>query len=91
MARLFTLDFYFKHKLRTALVTPRLHEYYRSFYVRFLEPDNEIERLLPEGSLLVSLSEGSSSASGQSPEAAVELLVCTRTAIQDYLKSYVEH
>jgi hypothetical protein len=56
MSRVFTINFSFKEKNYTALVSFRSREHELSYLVRYL--DEDIDTLIPGNKLLVSLSGG---------------------------------
>jgi hypothetical protein len=85
MARLFTLNFHFKEKTYTALVSFRTIGYDMSFQVRYM--DNEIHQIIPGGRLMFNLSGTVIGPDNLNTEPAKELLTCTSEAISGYLKA----
>jgi hypothetical protein len=82
MARVFTIDFQFKGRSRTALVSFQTEAYDMSFLVRYL--DEEISNVIPERKVIVSLSEGVKSPK-QLTRLGEDLVFQTTEAISEHL------
>jgi len=76
MSRIFTINFSFKEKIYTALVSSRSKEYEPSYTVRYL--DEDVDTLIPGNKLVVNLTEGI-----QHPEVANKLA-------QDFIRKTTE-
>ena len=82
MARLFTIEFPFKGKMESALVSFGSEAYDMSFVVRYL--DEEMNQIIPGGRVVVSLSEGIKSPK-QLSRLGEDLVYHTTEAINQYL------
>jgi hypothetical protein len=83
MARLFTLNFHFRGKPYSALVTIRDNGYDMACIVKYM--DEELHRLIPSGRFMFQLSGGMNCGNGSDP-ALEELISCTSQAIDEHLK-----
>jgi hypothetical protein len=82
MARVFTIDFPFKGKMESALVSFGSEAYDMSFVVRYL--DEDINQIIPGGRIVVSLSQGVKSPK-QLTRIAEDLVYHTTAAISEHL------
>lgn len=83
MSRIFKLNFNFRKKTYTALVSLKTIGYDLSFLVRYL--DKELSEIIPGGKLMFHLS-GIVEGADMDSLLAKELLSCTSDAISGYLK-----
>jgi hypothetical protein len=85
MSRVFTIQFYFKQKNYTALVSFCTQGIKDSCFVRYL--DEEINSLIPEKKLLVSISGGVEYPKVED-RIAQDFIYKTREAINGYLQTH---
>ncbi len=84
MVRIFTLNFPYRERVCTALVSLRSVGYDLACQVKYM--DEDIHRIVPGGSLVFHLSGEVKSGANFDGEPARELLSCTTEAICGYLK-----
>ncbi|HEY0066854.1 MAG TPA: hypothetical protein VGB46_05815 [Flavisolibacter sp.] len=84
MVRIFTLNFPFKERVCTALVSLRSIGYDLSCQVKYM--DTDIHQIIPGGSLVFNLSGEVKTGANLDADPAQELLSCTTAAICGYLK-----
>jgi hypothetical protein len=87
MARVFTINFEYKGKVRSALVSFGPEDTDMTFLVRYL--DEDLNELIPGRKIIVSLSEGVKSPKNIN-RLAEDLLNHTTEAISNYLYHYHE-
>lgn len=85
MVRIFTLNFSFRERVCTALVSLRTVGYDLSCQVKYM--DQDIHQIVPGGSLVFHLSGELKSGADFNGDPAQELLSCTTEAICGYLKA----
>ena len=83
MARLFTLNFKFRGKLHSAVVTIRDNGYDMACTVRYM--DEELLSVIPSGKFMFQLSGEINCGTGSNPDME-ELITCTSQAIAEHLK-----
>jgi hypothetical protein len=83
MARLFTLNFHFREKPYSALVTIRDNGYDMVCIVKYM--DEELHQVIPSGKFVFQLSGEVNCGIGSNPDLE-ELIACTSQAIAEHLK-----